>query len=189
MEPRMARHRRIKRAKKIIKNVRKFVTWCKRSKKRIRSKLHAINKKSGNLGKIHCYSCGEWIHKDWMWEHIQSHEKQRKQGGGKTQPQQQQKQQAQPQNTWGPWKRQPNQKSTVSTPVNPPQEQQPTKNPPKKQQTSNNRPKFTVVQGNQKSGGKQMPTTPKVGGDEGTDTPHAGNDEVSSWFSQWASRY
>lgn len=34
-----------------------------------------------------------------------------------------------------------------------------------------------------------MPATPKVGGDEGTDTPHAGNDEVSSWFSQWSSRY
>lgn len=183
----MPSHRRKKRAKNVIKNLKKLRTWWRRTKKRVKTRWQAFDHWGERLGRIHCTTCDKWIHQDWMAEHIEFHEKNKKKGTPKTT--QKPVDGAKPQTTWGPWKRLPNQQQQGSTvaPVAPPQKQTPTANPQKKQTGSQNRPKLTVVKDTQKqSGGNAVAPT---GTDEGTETPHAGHEAVIEFFNRWSQAY
>lgn len=182
----MASHRRRKRARNVLKNLKKLRTWWRRNKKRAKDRWKKFNTWGDRLGKIHCHGCNTWIFKEDMKDHVEWHAKDAERKRAKQRPQQQQQQPpTQTAQTWGPWKRQPNpqQKGSAVTPVIPPKKQTPAPNPQKKQASSNNRPKLTVVKNTQKSGGKAVAT------DEGTDTPHAGHEAVIEFFNRWSQAY
>lgn len=180
----MVTHRRKKQVRKVMKNFRKFVTWLKGAKNKAKDKWQTFNKWGGNLGKTQCHECSQWVHQDWIADHVHLHEEQAKQKATR----QKRQQPAQPVaiSEWGPWKKVPGSKKS-SVPVNPPQKKTPTTNPQQKQNGSKNGATVPTANGTQKPGGKQVATA--GGSDEGTDTPWAGHEEVVAFFNKWAQAY
>lgn len=182
----MVSHRRKKQVRKVIKNFRKFVGWCKKAKKNTKARLHAFNVWGGNRGKTQCHACGKFIHQDWMTEHLHHHnEAAKKQAARAKKPGAKPVATPAAQTQWGPWSKVPNNQKT-SVPTKQPQKQTPTANPQKKTTNGSQRPNLKVVKPPQTGGKKVAPTT---GSDEGTDTPHAGHEAVIEFFNRWSQAY